>query len=484
VGSLLRGRSLTRAAPPSVFPNGNFRRHLLPVAAYAVITVVMAGPFVSVTNLRGSVLYHGDPGLVMWAISWVNHALLTQPQDLFAANVFYPSAGSLSFSDHAFGIALLVHPWFWFSDDPFVPYNVLFLLSYFASAVGMYFLCLHYTKVRAAAFIGGLICGFCFFRWDRRDRLKLLCTGSVFLCVEILGILLIRRNGPTDFTVASWLHRKFPFLSNNLFNAGIGPITLPDVYQLDLPLRPKWPAATWEVILVGLLLLSVCWLPALVRAGRQLFQPAQDDLRTELLLFGSLWCFSSLAASIQVFSVTVMDRYYFSSLLGLLLVVAVVVSDSRYQTRRDRLGSSAFSTRRYWVSDLIFCLALAPLLWFTVAGIHDYFRWNDVRWAHFHRLRAEGVSPSIIQGGYEMSGLYLYDRYLKAQPPENCIGDCGCNFGWFCQDASYVITMNPMPGYEIIGSTQPNYWLAAGPPVLLLRRQILIHPPAGPNRSR
>jgi len=41
-----------------------------------------------------------------------------------------------------------------------VPYNVLFLLSYFASAVGMYFLCLYYTKVRAAAFIGGVIFSF------------------------------------------------------------------------------------------------------------------------------------------------------------------------------------------------------------------------------------------------------------------------------------------------------------------------------------
>lgn len=156
--------------------NGNLRRHLLPVAAYAVITVVMAGPFVSLTNLGGSVLYHGDPGLVMWAISWVNHALLTQPQDVFAANVFYPSAGSLSFSDHAFGIALLVQPWFWFSEDPFVPYNVLFLFSYFASAVGMYFLCLYYTKNRLAAFVGGLIFGFCFFRAHHFGHLTLIAN--------------------------------------------------------------------------------------------------------------------------------------------------------------------------------------------------------------------------------------------------------------------------------------------------------------------
>jgi hypothetical protein len=155
---------------------GFLAKHALVVGIYAVLTVFMTSPFVWIGNLRGSVLFDGDAGHVMWAISWVNHALLTQPQNLFAANIFYPSAGSLSFNDHTFGIAVLVHPWFWFSQAPFVPYNLLFLFSYFVSAIGMYLLCLNYTQSRPAAFIGGLIFGFCFFRAHHFGHLTLICN--------------------------------------------------------------------------------------------------------------------------------------------------------------------------------------------------------------------------------------------------------------------------------------------------------------------
>lgn len=110
----------------------------------------------------------------MWAIAWVNHALLTQPLDLFSANIFFPAAQSLTFSEHLFGIAVLVHPWYWFSDNPFIPYNLLFLASYFVSAVGMYYLCLYYTGNARAAFVGGLIFGFAFFRPLHAGHLSLI----------------------------------------------------------------------------------------------------------------------------------------------------------------------------------------------------------------------------------------------------------------------------------------------------------------------
>lgn len=143
---------------------------------YALITILVTSPFVSITNLGANVIYDGDPALGMWKISWVNHALLTQPFDLFAANTFYPAAGSLSFSEHASGLAILVHPWYWFSDNPVVPYNLLFLFSYFASAIGMYWLCRRYTGSRWAAFIGGLIFGFCFFRAHHFGHLSLIAN--------------------------------------------------------------------------------------------------------------------------------------------------------------------------------------------------------------------------------------------------------------------------------------------------------------------
>lgn len=157
-----------------------FRRyspHLVPVLLLAFLTPIFLHSFVCLWNLGATPIEGSDPGLVMWTISWVNHALLNQATDLFAANAFYPYPGSLAYSEHGFGVAILVSPWYWFSDNPVVPYNLLLLFSYFGSAVGMYCLAFYYTGSRWAAFVSGTIFGFAFFRSHHFGHLTLICTA-------------------------------------------------------------------------------------------------------------------------------------------------------------------------------------------------------------------------------------------------------------------------------------------------------------------
>jgi hypothetical protein len=113
-----------------------------------------------------------------------------------------------------------------------------------------------------------------------------------------------------------------------------------------------------------------------------------------------------------------------------------------------------------------------PVGWFAVAGVHDYFRWNDARWSQVGVARSLGVSAENLDGGYEVNGWLNYDNYLRGSQPGACIGVCRCPpESAYCSDASYSITLGAPSGREALDTRPVDYWLAAGPPVVLSRRQ-------------
>jgi len=169
--------------------NGSVARHAVPLAAFMLLTLLFTHPFVCPWKLGAAPILGSDPGLTMWTLAWVNHAILNQPLDLFAANAFFPYPGSLSYSEHGFGAAILVQPWSWFSGNPVIPYNLLLLLAYFGSAVGMYVLAYHYTESRWSAFIAGLIFGFGFFRTHHFGHLTLISTACFPLSIWLFLLL-------------------------------------------------------------------------------------------------------------------------------------------------------------------------------------------------------------------------------------------------------------------------------------------------------
>ena len=159
---------------------------------------------------------------------------------------------------------------------------------------------------------------------------------------------------------------------------------------------------------------------------------------------------------VQSYQLSTFDRYYLPCLLGLAMVVAIFLQGGMSFDRR-RIGACA--------------LMALPLAWFTLAGLHDHFRWQDARWELYRSIRADGVSPLSIDGGYEIQGSEAFDAFeAKLQSPD-CIGPCSCRgLSWYCRDDSWHIGMNVYNGYQTIRQIQPRYWLSAGPPILLNRR--------------
>lgn len=158
-------------------------KRLAVYGSYLLLTVVVSSPFVSIRNLGARSVSGGDVGRDLWCMSWVNHALKHHPLDLFQAHIFHPHKNALAFSEHFVGGAVLVFPWFLFSENPVYPFNFLFLVSYFLSAVTAYLLAFHYTRNAGASWLAGLIYGFCFFRSHHFTHLTLIFNPWIPLVV-------------------------------------------------------------------------------------------------------------------------------------------------------------------------------------------------------------------------------------------------------------------------------------------------------------
>jgi len=122
------------------------------------------------TSLSGS----PDSLLNAWALGWSFHILPRDPLSLFDANIFFPRPDTLAYSEHLFGITLLVFPVFAVTGSLPLAYNVAVLSSFALSGIGMYLLVREITGSRWAALVSGTIFLAAPYRFGHLLQLQLL----------------------------------------------------------------------------------------------------------------------------------------------------------------------------------------------------------------------------------------------------------------------------------------------------------------------
>lgn len=147
---------------------------LIPVILYLALSYAWCIQFFSFGDLRSHVMTDGDPALNAWALNWVSHALVGDLPNLLNGNTFYPHLGAIKLSEHMTSLAIFNVVIRFFSDGPWVGYNLLIFAAYFLSALGAYFFIHHVTGNRLAAIWGGVFWGFCFFRVHHTSHLQIL----------------------------------------------------------------------------------------------------------------------------------------------------------------------------------------------------------------------------------------------------------------------------------------------------------------------
>jgi hypothetical protein len=128
------------------------------LAAACLLTWPLA---TALTTHLGALEGEGDPYLNVWILGWGLHAWTHDPSSVFNgrvfdANIFHPTPGSMTFSDHLLLQSLVLSPVYALTNDVVLCYNLLLLISLAASGLAMHALIHGVTGSTPAAFVAGL----------------------------------------------------------------------------------------------------------------------------------------------------------------------------------------------------------------------------------------------------------------------------------------------------------------------------------------
>ena len=129
---------------------------------YLVAAVVLTWPLaIHLTSRLGAVEGAGDPYLNLWILGWGMRAWLSAPMSVldgsvFNANIFHPSTGTLTYSDHLLLQSLAMSPLYAVTGNLALCYNVLLIASLALSGLAMHVLARSVTGSERAAVIAGL----------------------------------------------------------------------------------------------------------------------------------------------------------------------------------------------------------------------------------------------------------------------------------------------------------------------------------------
>lgn len=180
---------------------GSFRwsklRYLVPAALYTLVSLAATWPLV--THLQGWVPGFGDWGQNMWALWWTREALLTLRQaPFFTTYLFHPEGVTLLFHPLDVTDGLLTLPLYGLVGGD-TAYNLIILLSFVFSGLGVYYLVFYLTHYRGAAFVAGLVFALSPYHFLRLELGHLNLASIQWIPFYLLFLLKFVREGRFRF---------------------------------------------------------------------------------------------------------------------------------------------------------------------------------------------------------------------------------------------------------------------------------------------
>jgi len=166
------------------FNKTSLHRDAIPIALFLALPLVMTNPLV--LHIANAVEDKQDALLNTWIIGWVGHALITDPLNLFNANIFYPYTNTLAFSETMLPQGLFALPFNLAFDNTILGYNLVLLASFFLAAYAMYLFVFDLTRHRGAAMIAGIIFSFNPYNLGNLAQVQLLSLGWLPLAMMYL----------------------------------------------------------------------------------------------------------------------------------------------------------------------------------------------------------------------------------------------------------------------------------------------------------
>ncbi len=165
------------------------RSHAGAASFYAVLTVLMTWPLASRLDLMEA----GDSSYFAWVMAWTTRALLNDPLSLPHPNTLHPLRYALFLDEPIVATSILSLPFRLVTSDPIVTMNVVRLVTFLLSALGVRALALSLGLSPLAALAAGALFSFSSNRVSSPAHLSVL--GTQFLPLYFLFLHRWTRSG-------------------------------------------------------------------------------------------------------------------------------------------------------------------------------------------------------------------------------------------------------------------------------------------------
>jgi len=128
----------------------------------------------------------GDSMFLTWTLSWGAHGLITQPFDLFDANIFHPHANTLALSDSMLSLAPLFGVLKWVSGDAIVALNVLVIAMFIFALVASHALGKRLFGREDLAILFAVVVCCNSYVFGQQNHPQLQTFGLISLCLLLL----------------------------------------------------------------------------------------------------------------------------------------------------------------------------------------------------------------------------------------------------------------------------------------------------------
>jgi hypothetical protein len=135
---------------------------------------------------RAGRLDTGDGHWSIWCVTWVAHALATDPSTLFDANIFHPHQRTLAYSENNIVAGVIGLPVYLATRNAYATHNTAVLASFVLSFLSAFALVRYLTKDTGLAVLAALAYAYCPFIFARMAHIQLLMTFGLPLSLLAL----------------------------------------------------------------------------------------------------------------------------------------------------------------------------------------------------------------------------------------------------------------------------------------------------------
>ncbi len=255
-------------------------------------------------------------------------------------------------------------------------------------------------------------------RFAKVRLLRVAVVGAtVFFVLFELGIILGTIHPPVT------LHR------NVIFDFGIGPILLKDTYVLGIQRTVTLPATLYYLIVYVSVISGIVLVYSAIKFCVDLVSSYLKNQDCPFTFVSSL----TLACSVIYWGIIGITGFHDRYLIPLVILLVLWLSCAYLK------GAEVVEDRR---AIAVSAIALVILGGITLVAVHDFMETKrTILKAQDYVINELHTQPCDFDGGFEFNGYHCYDKSYNSGSDRSW---------WWVFRENFVITMGPLPGYDVV----------------------------------